>query len=309
MNFYNEKDSYVTGSKFNYINTDSDRTVRDIGHGNQVIITGERAKVHYMLNEDPYFTDEMGQNGGGANYIATGNGSHIQSLKGTVAYASGDESKVDSIGVGTQTTSFYPDNSVSICSGKKSRATAAGNNSIAVTTGKYSTASCSVNSGSNGENSRVASVGDESSVGSHDKLVPSSITETISAVLMGHRSQANGAFKDLYVSGNESSVNLSYIHEDESFPGDIFISGKSVSIATIRNIYNTNKKLQSTLAVVSKHPLETFDAGKNSVLVAGWHDGIRQRYNVYYEGTDFEAGKVYKTDEQGKLVYLSDMEK
>lgn len=115
---------------------------------------------------------------------------------------------------------------------------------------------------------------------------------------------SEGSFKTGAIFGDNSSISGS----DGIYSA--FVGGK-----------NCTAEIGENGALLSEFPLEYIGAGKNSVIVVGWHDGERKRFSTYYQGTDFEGdiewvtkdpetGKktkhfrsnTYKTTELGELV-------
>lgn len=101
------------------------------------------------------------------------------------------------------------------------------------------------------------------------------------------------------------------------------ISGFDASCSAFVGGKNCSANIGHNGLLLSEFPLEALNAGTNSVIVVGWHDGERKRFSTYYQGTDFEGdiewitkdpetGKktkhyrsnIYKTTELGELILL-----
>lgn len=282
-------------------NVNKDITMTTVTTNKALVLSGESKNA--ILTLDEQIVNCIGED---AKIIHTGKkakiydneGTEYDEDKGTIKHGknslfitTGEESFVEA---SSQSVTFSSGQKAEISHGYDSdeNGTPLVKNTIAITTGNEAIIY------SNAENSVGISTGDHTWV---QDLAQGSI-----GIATGNNANvvSEGNFKAAAIFGDHSGIS----GFDASCSA--FVGGQNCSVNIGRNGL-----------LLSEFPLEALNAGVNSVVVVGWHDGERKRFSTYYQGTDFEGdiewvtkdpetGKetkhyrsnTYKTTELGELV-------
>ncbi|WP_195433099.1 hypothetical protein [Morganella morganii] len=146
----------------------------------------------------------------------------------------------------------------------------------------------------------------ESGYGGDSRVIPSNSV----LISLGEKNELNNAGVDSIVAsfGDNSAIRCNSYATSEY----IFAGGKNTVVKADEDdsvVFVAQKArsidISGEAVLMAKETPEYFCVGENSAIAIGWHDGIRERIAVFYEGENgVKAGVKYTMDSNGQLIPL-----